>query len=332
MQLAPVSPTSDGKVYLHVECGNESVDDTVVVVVNPVVPVDTIEDAGVRCIAAGKPLTIWLKGSVPLAYYYLQSSDDRVVWTEVTNVAGTGSPLHFALPDASAYYGKYLRIVAQVPHKTADGGYCETTMEGELEVLQAPEAFALSGGWAYCADSPVDSMIVLNGSEQGIAYQLILLEEGVKYTETGTGHALKFEPVMRAGKYVVQAALGRCVTAMPDTVEVLENPVPGLGSLVGAGEYCKSDEFKVVVGVQGGEEGVKYTLSSSNPNFGEFVWTGPGDYTFTNNLSDTGRYVVVAEDLQTGCRREYGEVVLAEAPGERTVVGGGEFCADSSGL
>ena len=31
---------------------------------------------GVRCIAAGKPLTIWLKGSVPLAYYYLQSSDD----------------------------------------------------------------------------------------------------------------------------------------------------------------------------------------------------------------------------------------------------------------
>ena len=332
MQLAPVSPTSDGKVYLHVECGNESVDDTVVVVVNPVVPVDTIEDAGVRCVAAGKPLTIWLKGSVPLAYYYLQSSDDRVVWTEVTNVAGTGSPLHFALPDAAAYYGKYLRIVAQVPHKTADGGYCETMMEGELEVLQAPEAFTLSGGWAYCADSPVDSMIVLNGSEQDMAYQLILLEEGVKYTETGTGHALKFEPVMRAGKYVVQAVLGRCVTAMPDTVEVLENPVPGLGSLVGAGEYCKSDEFKVVVGVQGGEEGVKYTLSSSNPNFGEFVWTGPGDYTFVNGLRDTGRYVVIAEDLETGCRKEYGEVVLAEAPSERTVVGGGEFCADSDGL
>ena len=44
----------------------------------------------------------------------------------LTILSRSNSPLHFALPDAAAYYGKYLRIVAQVPHKTADGGYCET--------------------------------------------------------------------------------------------------------------------------------------------------------------------------------------------------------------
>uniref|UniRef100_UPI00203B7E2D immunoglobulin domain-containing protein n=1 Tax=Odoribacter lunatus TaxID=2941335 RepID=UPI00203B7E2D len=331
LKLSPVSPVNDTKIFLHVDCGNESLDDTVVVLVNPVVPVDTIEDAGMRCVAAGKPLTVQLNGSMASAYYYLQSSTDRVTWTDVTDLVGTGSVLSFVLPDASAYYGKYLRIVAQVPHKTADGGYCETKMVGELEVLQAPAEFNLSDGWAYCADSPVDSVIVMDGSEQQVTYYMVLLEEGVKFTKTGTGSALRFEPVTKPGNYVVQAALGRCITVMPDTVEVVENPVPGLDSLVGAGEYCKT-ECPVTVGIRGGQANVEYTLVSSNSGFVPLVWTGTGDHTFVTTLCDTGRYAVVAKDVQTGCRKEYGQVVLAEAPGELTVSGGGEFCADSTGL
>jgi len=332
VQLTPMSPASDTKIYLHVDCGNESVDDSVVVLVNPVAPVDTIKDAGTRCIAAGEPVEVRLNGSVTLAKYYLQSSADRITWTDVDSLAGTGGALQFTLPDAAAYFtNKYLRIVARMPHRMADGGYCETEMAGELEILQAPADFGLSGGWAYCADAPVDSMIVMDGSEQNVTYRLMQLNGSVKFTQTGTGRAMKFEPVRDSGKYVVQAVFGRCITVMPDTVEVLENPMPGLDSFVGAGEYCTS-ECPIEAGIRGGEANVEYTFSSSNPAFSSLSWTGPGNHTFVNDLCDTGRYTIMAENVLTGCKKEYGEIVLKKAPGKVTVNGGGEYCADSSGL
>jgi PKD repeat protein len=100
-----------------------------------------------------------------------------------------------------------------------------------VNILQAPAAFNITGGGAYCAVGGTGVPVGLSNSEAGTSYTLYLNNVATTNVVPGTGSAISFGNQLTAGNYTAQASTtsGSCTNIMTGSAVVSVDPqAPGI--------------------------------------------------------------------------------------------------------
>ena len=79
--------------------------------------------------------------------------------------------------------------------------------------------------------------------------------------------------------------IGACERVMKDTVYVVRHELPGIGTLLGAGNHCIGTSAGVEIGITKAEAGVRYTLVCDHPGFSSVVRSGQDTLIFGFTVS-----------------------------------------------
>ena len=242
-------------------------------------------------------------------------------------LAGTGSPLDFGLKTAAGTY----TVVAT----NATTG-CVNIMTGSVTIgiSPLPGLFAVTGGGNYCAGG-TGVHIGLSGSASGINYQLF---NGSTITGTaiaGTGGLLDFGLQTAAGTYTIVAtdATTLCTNNMVGSVVITINPLPGLYTVTGGGNYCTGGTG-LHIGLSGSATGISYQLLNAGTPVGAPM-TGTGFAIDFGLKTTAGIYSVFATNLTTGCVATMTgttTIVVNSLPVIHAVTGGGNYCVGGTGV
>jgi len=249
--------------------------------------VNTVTGGGAYC-AGGAGVHIGLNGSTGGVVYQLYNGSSLVG----APVAGTGIALDFGLQTAAGTY-----TVMGLNSTTA----CSSNMAGSTTVTinSLPSAFAVTGGGNYCP-SASGVAVGLGGSATGISYQLYNGSAPSGGAILGTGASINFG-LETAGTYTAVAtnsATG-CSSNMSGTISVGLNPLPGVYSVLGGGNYCAGGTG-VHVGLTGSATGINYQLFNTSGSTG-FPVAGTGGPIDFGPQTVAGVYTVVATNGTTGC-------------------------------
>lgn len=203
-----------------------------------------------------------------------------------------------------------------------------------------PTLFTVTGGGSFCPGGA--ATISLNGSEQGINYQLQLTTPqnnvvAVGSLVSGTGSAINWTNQTSAGTYTVVATsmATNCSVTMNGSAAITLNASPTAFNLSGGGVYCSGGSGASIT-LSGSETGVSYQLIFSQGGSADVPpKTGTGDAITWTNLTAGGTYKVLATNVATGCTQMMsGEATIAAymMPALFTVSGGGSYCQGMSGL
>jgi len=213
----------------------------------------------------------------------------------VDTVVGSGAPIDFAPQLVPGNYSVIAESVAS----------CSSNMLGNVNIFVYPnpnDQDLLGDPYICSAGSNTSTTLVLDDSEPGVNYQLILNDTiplGVPIT--GTGFGISFGSQSFSGVYTVLAtnnATG-CFRYLTDTVNVQAFNGPTAFNLQGGGSFCA------------GTSGVTIDLSSSAANVDyQLFWNytvpiggvqvGTGSALSFGNHSLEGIYTIVGTD-DLGC-------------------------------
>jgi len=181
----------------------------------PNVRIDDVKLTGIKSgqatITADGPTSFCTPGSVKLT----SSSAPSYLWsnnaTTQTITVGTSGNYTVEVKDAN--------------------GCASTADPVTVTAVQSPGSFTVTGGGSYCSGGAgVD--VSLNGSEEGVSYQLLLngsLAIGDPVSGTGLGGAaFSFGNQTTAGTYTVTATQGTCSTTMAGSAVVSINVAPAI--------------------------------------------------------------------------------------------------------
>ncbi len=212
---------------------------------------------------------------------------------------------------------------------------CSVVMAGSASVIvnALPTAFTLTGGGGYCQGTS-GAVVNLNGSTEGISYQLFSTTGAAGAPVVGTGGPISFGP-QTAGSYVVIATntATTCVNQMTGILPVVLNPAPTAYAVNGGGVYCAGGAG-VPVGVAGSATGINYQLYKDGSAVGAMV-AGTGAGISFGSQTAAGNYTVMAMNNTTMCTGSMtGSVTVSinELPATFDVTGGGAYCAGSGGV
>ncbi len=203
-----------------------------------------------------------------------------------------------------------------------------------VEYFPQPQAFAVTGGGAYCEGG--DGVAIgLSGSQTNVLYQLKLNGENFGDAIAGTGAALSFGLQTEEGLYSVIAYFGEmtCPAYMDDTVMVNSVAMPVQQQVLGGGGFCPEDDG-VFIWLSGSESNYMYQLLLEDTPIGSMI-QGNGEALVFAPQNVTGNYSVVAYEAELNC---YGEMLGSvsvyqnESPAEFVLQGGGAYCEGGSGL
>jgi uncharacterized protein YjdB len=290
--------------------------------INPLPTVFAITGGGSYCLG-GSGVLIGTSGSTVGVNYQLKLGGSPVG----AAVAGTGSALNFGFQTTGGLY----TVTA-----TNTATSCSIDMSGPVTVTinPLPTVFNVTGGGAYCLGGAGVS-IGLNGSTIGVNYQLYIGGSPVGGALiAGTGVAISFGLQTVIGSYTVVAtnATTGCTNNMFGSATVAINPLPGVFSITGGGQYCVGGTG-VHVGLSSSQIGVNYQLLNGLTAVGAASGTGaPIDFGL---FTAAGTYSVVGTNSLTGCVGNMAGTVtitINPLPLLFTVGGGGSYCAGGAGL
>ena len=197
-------------------------------------------------------------------------------------VAGTGSAISFGMINIAGTY----TVIAT---STING--CVITMNGSAILQPNPLAFSIAPQGVQCAGVT----ITLNGSETGTDYVLVVDNVFNLDTLSGTGSVLDFGPQITTGTYTIKAIGGSttCQSTMTGSTQVMANPA--FFNITPAGLICAT----AVVGLDGSETGVNYTLYKNSVTTGITI-AGTGN-AIVFGVQPHGNYTVQAVNQVTNC-------------------------------
>ena len=239
---------------------------------------------------------------------------------------GTGSGIDFGNFTASGIY--------TVEATNAVTG-CSIFLTGSVTVSTTPLPplhTITSSGSSYCAGGTgVD--IMLNGSNSGITYNLILAGSVIN-TVAGTGSPLDFGLQTAPGVYTITATntTTTCTQNMLGSITVTINPVPAVDTVTGGGSYCAGGTG-FLVGLNSSTPGITYQLFNTGSPSG-IPLSGSGSSISYGYKTAGGNYTVTATNLLTGCTSTmYGSAIINvnPLPTIDTLSGGGNYCTSDSG-
>jgi len=239
------------------------------------------------------------------------------------------------------------QITATSPLNVTSGPIVVTTPGGSvssptnLVVNPLPGLFTVGGGGHYCAGGTTGLPITLNGSQNGISYQLLQNATPVGTPLTGSGPALTFPLQTIPAAYTVVATISPsgCNQTMTGAPTVVIDPLPTPFNVTGTGNFC-SGGAGLAIGLDNSQSGVNYQLLlggtavgavkqgvTGNPiSFG--LQTAAGSYKVTATYATgtacsqdmTGSAVVTVNPLPTGT------IAVTETSGNGPV-NDGKICA-----
>ena len=234
-----------------------------------------ITPAGISCIGS----SIGLDNSETGVTYQLRRDG-------ITNigvpVAGNGSAISFGVINIPGIY----TVIAT---STLNG--CGNSMNGNVVMKPMPLLYTLTQQGIQCAGSP----ILLNGSQTGTDYVLIRDNTFNVDTISGTGSVLDFGPQFITGNYTIAAIAGTssCRNLMTGSTDIIG--LPAAFNITPAGLTCTS----AIVGLDGSEAGVKYTLYKNGISSGITI-SGTGNAISFGSVNK-GTYSIKAENQLTNC-------------------------------
>ncbi len=291
------------------------------VVVNPLPSVNNVTGGGGYC-AGGTGRHIGLDFSTPGINYSLIYGGGPV-----TTVGGSGSGLDFG---AQMVPGTYTVIAVN------SATLCINNMAGSalITINPLPTTHNVMGGGSYCSGDPGRD-INTDGSESGVNYQLYrgITAIGLPVGGSILGSGVDFGFFTISGTYTVKATntVTGCISNMLGSALISVNPLPGLHTVTGGGNYCAGGPG-VAVGLNGSSTGISYQLKLGGSIINTVSGTG-GTINFGYQLTP-GIYTAVAMDSITGCMKNMlgsAVVVVNPVPLVDTVTGGGSYCAGGTG-
>ncbi len=292
------------------------------VTVNPLPLVHSLSSSGSSFCAGGTGIDIRLSASETGINYQLKNGSTPIGFP----YPGTGAMLDFGYQVSAGGY----TVEAT---NTANG--CRNTMGGTIPVtvIPAPIVFSVTGGGNYCAGGAGVS-IGLGNSQTGVNYKLYK-DTSFVYALSGTGALLDYGHRTAAGTYTIKATNTStgCTSTMGGSAVVYLNPLPGLYTVTGGGNYCAGGAG-VRVGLTGSATGVNYTLYRGGILVGSAL-AGTGSALDFGMQTIAGVYTVVATYPITGCTNNMigsATVGINALPSVFSVTGGGNYCAGGPGV
>ena len=223
-------PTEDSWYKIVVESGDQQAKDSVLVRMNSLPQVFTLDGGGLFCDSQLPPEVFLTDSEAGMEYkLYLNGQ-----FTGLTK-NGTGNTLNFGPRFAQGSY--HALALSQES--------CVQLMDGLVEVRQTPKAqqFDLLGGGRWCANETGNG-VYLSGSETGVDYTLLDNSDTPIEMIFGTGNAIAFNSPAETGAFRVMANFfdESCSQPMRGIVSAIIDPVPQL-IISGETTACENDEF-----------------------------------------------------------------------------------------
>ncbi len=301
---------------------NNNMTGSAVLSINALPTAQTMSSSSSSYCAGSTGVTLGLTSSQSSVNYMLYNGS-----TLMGTISGTGAPISFGVYTAAGTYS-----VVAVNSTTS----CQRNMTStaSISINALPTTYGVTGGGNYCSGGAGVS-VGLTGSQSGISYQLYNGAAAVGSPVSGTGAAISFGSYTAAGTYSVLATNGStgCTSNMTGVATVGINNLPNVQTVSGGGIYC-AGTGGVSVGLGNSQVGVNYQLYNGSSMVGTAV-AGTGSSISFGNQTNNGTYVVVATNVTTGCVRNMsGSAIISTnaAPTVFTVTGGGNYCADGSGV
>ncbi len=240
--------------------------------------------------------------------------------------SGTGNPIDFGTFYEEGTYS----VEAHNP----DNG-CNIDMLGEAIITHTslPEVYQVSGDEILC-EGNVGGNLMLNGSEIGASYQLMLNGINTGYQLEGNGNTLTFENLITEGLYtLIAVSPNGCTSLMEGFVEVVAHPLPEIYNVDGSGYVCTGLDG-VDINLYNSQEGYFYELLLNGESTGNTI-SGTGNSITFIDVQTAGIYTIRAENYTTGCwvfMEGDAEIMEAQYPESTELLGGGEICAGSNGV
>ena len=176
------------------------------------------------------------------------------------------------------------------------GNFCGDGPWSELFTGTAyltPDVFVLQGGGSYC-EGGEGVELTLDGSQEGVDYELYLEGEPTAQVVPGTGGAISFGNQTEAGLYEAIGFTVSCETYMSEQIEVSINPLP-TPAIEGLEMVC---DFDVTDYETTDNAGSVYTWEVT----GGTIIDGQGTYMVTIEWGEAGDgTVTVTEQDANGC-------------------------------
>ena len=291
--------------------------------INSLPIVFTVLGGGNYC-AGGTGYHIYLNSSTPGVSYQLMM-DTAMIGLPV---AGTGVSIDFGLQSAA---GTYTAVA------TNPGTGCTSNMTGSATINVNPlptlHNVTVTDGGNYCVTG-TGVHIGLDGSDNGIRYQLYHGGTFLGAAMSGTGSALDFG-LHTAGTYTIVATntATSCTNTMTGSAVINAIPLPTVYAVTGGGYYCETG-LGVHVGLSGTDAGTSYQLYFAGAPSGAPV-TGTGAAMDFGLKTANGTYTVVAYNGTTSCNKNMsGSAVVTVYPViipvvNMSTVGGDTVCVGS---
>ncbi len=212
---------------------------------------------------------------------------------------------------------------------------CSIWMTGNASVIvnPTPDAYAVTGGGAYCPGTS-GSDIVLTNSQNGTTYDEYLngVATGSSFPGTGSSIDMGYHTALGTYTYLATDAMG-CTKWMDGTATVSTLPVPDAYTVMGGGNYCAGDPGSSVT-LSGSKAGNTYQLMNGLATVGAPL-AGSGVSLNFGPQTSTGSYTVVATNTATTCTNNMmgsASIGINPVPNVDTVTGGGHYCSGTTGV
>ncbi len=229
-------------------------------------------------------------------------------------VPGTGSPLALSVGSLPGVY-----TVIGIDDNT----HCVSYMNDSATLYPNPVIFTIVPDGEACEGNDV----ILNGSETGVDYILILDNAIHVDTIHGTGSVINFGAQLTAGNYTIEAVIQNsyCITQMNGVAIIDDSPIKY--NINPAGIVCTGNS----IGLDGSQVGVTYQLLLNGTiNMGLPV-AGTGSPVSFGAQTIDGAYSVRAVNNVTGCNAIMeGISDLVPLPVAYQVAPAGNHCAGTS--
>ena len=291
------------------------------ITVNPLPSVYTVTGGGSYC-TGGSGIAVGLNGSDIGFSYQLYLGG---VATGLP-VSGTGGTISFGPQSTSGTY----TVVS-----TNSTTLCTSNRTGSasVSVNALPNIYATTGGGGYCTGG-TGAVVGLASSSLGVTYQLYT-GSTLEGTQSGTGSAISFGSISAVGTYTVIATTTAtsCTDSMSGHPVISTNPLPGLFTVTGGGNYCAGGTG-VIINLGGSASGINYQLYNGGSPVGLQV-AGTGSAITFGLQTVAGTYTAVAINTVTACSNTMtgtASVVVDALPAAFVVTGGGGYCVGTSGV
>lgn len=166
----------------------------------------------------------------------------------------------------------------------------------QIVVNLAPSSFNVGGGGIFCSGG--STQVTLDGSEQGVSYQLLRNGIPIMASQSGTGSPLLWTGISKGGIYRVKATnLNSGATEMMGGMaEAIVRQLPDRFNLYvqEPGDHC----LPLAPWLNGSQHNVLYQLEYTPDGFGESLFvqeiTGTGNSLLFDQEHDPGIYQVIA--------------------------------------